>query len=241
MIETKLDPKEEREYAELRKLAQKLHIPIPEAFLTLEVFDKDGRVIQRHRQRSHSWVRNAYNLMFSQLAGKDIDDAAVFGAGKLNYKVTDGTIKQTDRCGGTSNPVDSLTSGYRAAAADDERGILVGYGTAAESFEDYVLEHLLIEGTTDDGHHLSFVESEAHSITWTAGTLTLKNDLVRYFNNNEATQSVDVEEVALVWYAIAGLTPLYVLFTRDKLASTVTIPITGQLKVTYTISLTYPE
>ncbi|GAH54393.1 unnamed protein product, partial [marine sediment metagenome] len=167
MIETKLDPKEEREYAKLRKLSQKLHIPIPEAFLTLEVFDKNGRVIQRHRQRSHSWVRNVYNLMFSQLAGKDIDDAAVFGAGKLNYKVTGGAIKQTDKCGGTSNAVDSLISGYRAAAADDERGILVGYGTAAESFEDYVLENLIIEGTTDDGHHLSYVESEVHSITWT--------------------------------------------------------------------------
>ena len=240
MIETKLDPKEEREYAELRKLSQKLHILTPEAFLTLEVFDKNGRVIQRHRQRSHSWVRNAYNLMFSQLAGKDIDDAD-FGAGKLNYKETDGGILQTDHCGGCSNPVDSLISGYRAEAADDERGILVGYGTAAESFEDYVLENLIIEGTTDDGHHLSYIESEVHSITWTGGTLTLKNDLVRYFNNNEATQSVDVEEVALVWYAIAGETPLYVLFTRDKLASTVTIPVTGQLKVTYTIQLTYPE
>ncbi|GAH56549.1 unnamed protein product [marine sediment metagenome] len=146
---------------------------------------------------------------------------------------------QTDHCGGCSNPVDSLVSGYRAEAAEDARGILVGYGTAAESFEDYVLEHPLIEGTIDDGHHLSYIESEVHSITWTGGTLTLKNDLVRYFNNNEATQSVDVEEVALVWYALAGGS-YYVLFSRDKLGATVTVPVTGQLKVTYTIQLTYP-
>ncbi|GAI36690.1 unnamed protein product, partial [marine sediment metagenome] len=37
-----LDLKEERKYKRLRKLGQELHIPIPEAFWTLEVFDKDG-------------------------------------------------------------------------------------------------------------------------------------------------------------------------------------------------------
>jgi hypothetical protein len=34
---------------------------------------------------------------------------------------------------------------------------------------------------------------------------------------------------------------VYTLVCRDKLAATVTIPNTGQLKVTYTIQLTYPS
>ncbi|GAJ23175.1 unnamed protein product, partial [marine sediment metagenome] len=33
----------------------------------------------------------------------------------------------------------ALFYGYIAPASDDDYGILVGYGTAAESFEDYVL------------------------------------------------------------------------------------------------------
>ena len=80
MPETELDPKEEQKYEELRKLGQELKIPISEAFLTLEVFDKDGKLIQKHRQRSHSWTRNAYNALFSNLASVNLDDDT-FGAG----------------------------------------------------------------------------------------------------------------------------------------------------------------
>ncbi|GAJ13452.1 unnamed protein product, partial [marine sediment metagenome] len=65
-----LDLKEERQYERLKKLGRELHIPIPEHFLTMEVFDKDGKLIQRHHQRSHSWVRNAYHLLFCQFARK---------------------------------------------------------------------------------------------------------------------------------------------------------------------------
>ncbi|GAJ14761.1 unnamed protein product, partial [marine sediment metagenome] len=87
-----LDPKEERQYKRLRKLGQELHIMLPEAFWTFEVFDRNGKLIQRHRQRSHSWVRNAYNHSFSELAAKNASDST-FGAGKLNIKDPDGLVK----------------------------------------------------------------------------------------------------------------------------------------------------
>jgi len=86
-----LDTKEERKYEQLRKLGQELHIPIPEAFLTLEVFDKDGKLLQRHHQRSHSWVRNAYNMLFCQLSGKGCTGDG-FGAGKISVKQPDTTV-----------------------------------------------------------------------------------------------------------------------------------------------------
>ena len=230
-----LDLKEEQQYRELKRLAQKLHIPIPEAFLTLEVFDKNGKLIQRHRQRSHSWVRNAYNIMFTQLAGKDGNDDT-FGAGKLNAKDTGGVLRYGTAPIGfyTRSTVDSLT-GYRAPAANDTRGILVGSGTNAESFEDYVLQTQIAEGT--GAGQLSHIESEAHSVAYADTTLT--NTLIRYFNNNSGG-NVDVNEVALSAYADAGGNPYTWITARDKLASTVTVPNTGQLKVTYTIQLTYP-
>ena len=58
---------EEHKYKELKRLGTELHIPIFEAFLKLEVFDKDGKLVQEHSQRGHSWTRNAYNMMFSSL------------------------------------------------------------------------------------------------------------------------------------------------------------------------------
>jgi len=230
-----LDPKEEQQYTKLRKLAQKLHIPMPEAFLELEVIDKDGNVIQSHKQRSHSWTRNAYNLIFCELAGKDASDAGLFQGGKLSIKDTSAAIQDAARVpfisSALGNSADAVGAAYRAGAGIDTFGILVGSGVNAESFEDYVLQTKLANAT------LAHVASEPHSISYAA--LTLKNTLVRYFNNNSGV-SQDVNEVALVAYGAAGTSACYFLVTRDKLAATVTVPDTGQLKVTYTIQLTYP-
>jgi hypothetical protein len=233
-----LDRKEEQKFKRLRKLAQELHIPVPEAFIELEVTDKDGKVIQKHRQRSHSWVRNAYNFMFCSLAAKNASDGA-FGAGLLSVRFTDGTVV------GDGYPItwgerdlDSPGWGYLAAAAVTDYGIVVGSGTNAEDFEDYALQTQIAEGT--GAGQLNHVQSESHNASY--ADTTLKDELVRYFNNNSGGD-VDVNEVGVIGHfsRISGPYADYeALVCRDKLASTVTVPDTGQLKVTYTIQLTYP-
>lgn len=227
---------EEALYEQLRKLGQRLHIPIPEAFWELEVRDGNGKVIRCLKQRSHSWVRNAYNVIFSMLAGKDGDDAT-FEAGKLNLKRTDGVIYSG------SYPlqyyqratIDATSQGYRGPAGQDEWGILLGSGTNPESFEDYGLQTKIADGT--GAGQLSYIESEPHSITYEPATLSLKNTLVRYFNNNSGGD-IDVNEVGLAANSLGTMNWRF-LMARDKLTSTVTVPNTGQLKVTYTVQLSY--
>ena len=233
-----LDLKEEKQYDELRKLGQKLHIPIPEAFIELEVRDKYGFVIQRHKQRSHSWVRNAYNALFVQLAGKGCTETG-FGAGKISIKATNESILEI--AGSAINVVsggsaDDVGSGYREGAGEIEHGILVGSGINAESFEDYVLQTPIAEGT--GAGELNAVQSDPHAYSYAA--LVGKNTLIRYFNNNSGG-NVDINEVCLATKGCVGVPCTYLwVMSRDKLASTVTVPDTGQLKVTYTIQLTYP-
>ena len=243
-----VDIKEEEKYEQLRKLGQELHVPIPVAFLEIEVRDKNGKTISKHRQRSHSWCRNAYNCIFSTIAGKDGDDVA-WGAGLLCWKKTSGVLQTDDAPLGLPwwerNDTNRVTVddtsfgfGFRAPAANDDYGILVGSGVGAESFEDFALGTPIIEGS--GAGQLNHVISEPHAITYTAGTKTLKNDLARFFNNNSGG-NIDVNEVALVsgvGLSGAGLN-LPVLFARDKLGATITVPDTGQLKVTYTIELVY--
>ena len=241
-----VNAKEEREYRELRRLGQKLHVPIPEAFWGFEVFDKDGKLIQKHKQRSHSWVRNAYNLLFCQLAGVNAADNT-FGAGKLSIKLPDGTVKHGAYAlylGYNSTKsievADQFGRGYRGAAGEDSCGIQVGSGSVtAESFEDYVLETLISNGTGLG--ELSYTLQEPHSISYESASKILKNTQIRYFNNNSGG-AVSVNEVALIGQGSAGGSYFVKwLQTRDKLASTVTVPDTGQLKVTYTVELSYPS
>jgi hypothetical protein len=231
---------EEALYDQLKRLGRKLHIPTVETFWEVEVRDGNGKVVQCFKQRSHSWVRNAYNLIFATLAGKDLSDST-FGAGKLNLKDTGNVI----RYGAANTPCyywnssDAAGWGYRGVAGSHAYGILVGSGSNPEDFESYYL-HVAIANGTGAGQ-LSYVQSEPHVVTWIPGTLTLKNELVRYFNNNSGAD-VNVTEVALIRheYMPRSSTDAYYMMARDLLASTVTVPNTGQLKVTYTIQLVYP-
>ncbi len=231
---------EEAQYEELRKLGQRLHIPIPEAYWECEVRDRNGKIIQRLRQHSHSWVRNAYNMMFCYLAGKDLSNSG-FGSGYLSLKDTGNNVRygSSPVCLSSTTSADGTSFGYRGPAGTDTYGILVGSGTNPESFEDYALQTKIANGT--GAGQLSYVESEAHAVSWTPGMLTMKNELARYFNNNSGN-AINVNEVALALrgYQPGTSVPYNFITARDKLVATVTVPNTGQLKVTYTVQLTYP-
>jgi len=135
-----MNAKEESRYEQLRRLGQELHIPISEAFWEVEVRDGKGKIVQSLRQRSHSWVRNAYNHMFAQLAGKNANDA-LYGAGKLNVKDTAGTLRSASTPIGQSDAdVDGTSYGYRGPAGNDTWGIQVGSGANPENFEDHQLQ-----------------------------------------------------------------------------------------------------
>ncbi len=229
--------KEEQKYERLRKLAQELHIPMPEAFWTLEVFDKDGNLLQRHKQRSHSWTRNAYNHLASQLMAKNADDNT-FGAGKLSIKKEDTTVKfgayPITFAQGSS--VDASPIGYMGGAGQDTVGIMVGTGTDAESFEDYTLQTKIDNGAA--ATELNYVASETTTMGYAA--LTLTATLIRYFNNNSGG-GITVNEVGIPCNGYVQNGGNIWLQVRDKLAVGVTVPDTGQLKVTYTIQLAYPS
>ncbi len=246
-----LDPREEAEFETLRLMGQRLHVPIFEAFWELEVMDRGGRPVQSLRQRSHSFVRNAYNHLLSQLAAKNGDGGAVFGGGFINIRNTGGSVLTGsfpiltghDSNSTSTTPLDSATSfnqGVLAAAGIDSKGIVVGSGVNPESFESFALQTPILNGTT--AGKLSHVQSEPVAVAYNAGTLTLTVTHARFFNNNSGG-NVDVNEVAIYLVGktgAGGQSNVAWMPARDKLAATVTVPNTGQLKVTYTISLTYP-
>ena len=233
---------EEHKYEELKKLGTELHIPIFETFLRLEVFGKDGNLTKEYNQRGHSWVRNAYNILFCQMAAK-IPRDDTFAAGKLSLRDTGGTVQYSaiypiNYSYSSNIDLAATDHGFIADSGDDSSGIVIGIGTNAESFEDYVLQTPVTNGTTSG--KISYIAQSTHSITYTAGTKVLKSDFVRYFNNNSGG-SIVVSEVGLVTDISIYSVSYNILVSRDLLGATVTVADTGQLKVTYTIQITYPS
>lgn len=239
--------KTEDMYLELERLGRVLGVPVPQCHITLETFDKNGEQVSYYKRRSHTWTRNAFNHMFSQLAGKDLDDTTTFAGGFLNIKMTNGTVHHSDKpscivnisstaATYSADDANATSGGYRGPAGNALYGIQVGTGTGAESFEDYVLGTLIDTG--NGAGELAYGEQEAHAETYTAGTLTYEADLVRYFNNNSGG-AITVAEVALVARGQFVSENQYSLMSRDKLDTGVEVADTGQLKVTITISLIF--
>lgn len=244
------DP-DEPEFETLRRLGGKLKIPVTECFLSIEVLmggvpipipDMNGKMVPVIHQRSRSWVRNAYNCLFMHMTGKGATSASYAG-GALAIKNTAGTVTGVATyiyghgpysSAGTQVQDTSTSIGFLAAAGSTTRGIIVGGGTNAESFEDYALQTPIVEGT--GAGQLSHVASEPHSLTYDSGTKTLTDALARYMNNNSGN-SIGVNEVGLVNHVASGQD---LLMSRDKLGATITVLNAGQLKVTYTLALVFP-
>lgn len=231
--------KKEEDYQAFARMGQHLGIPVFEAWLEMEVTLKGERT-HYHRQRSHSWTRNAYNVMASQLLGLNGNDAT-FAGGNLNLKDTGGTMRYGTYGLGfdpnvTFENASTTQPGYRATSGSLVGGIVVGTGTSAESFEDYVLETPVAEGT--GAGQMNYAASDVHVESYVAGTLTKTNTLVRYANNNSAAD-IEINEVALYGRSFANGSVQTVCYARDALGATVIIAVSAQLKVTYTINLVY--
>jgi hypothetical protein len=218
-----------------------LHVPICEAKILIESFDtqtKNQRLIQSYKGYGHSWTRNAYNQLFSTLAAVNGSDNT-FEGGKLSIRGTNGTVEFGAQGLGLE-PANMTTAGKGniGLVGDVSQGIVVGSGVNAESFEDYVLQTIIANGA--GAGQLNYIQSQATVVSYVVGTKTLTATLVRYMNNNSGG-NVSVNEIALIATAwLAGGFERFIVMSRDHLGATITIPDTGQLKVTYAISLVYP-
>lgn len=254
-------PETEAEYQELSKLGKELKIPIPETFLQLEVF-KDGQRIYGHKQRSHSWNRNAYNWMISQLGGKNAE-AAPFGPGRINIiryiaagsdsvgtpqNVPIGWGPSAAGSGGSNNqnwnPIDTEAqriAGIFALAGTTTRGIFPGSGNAAEDFNGSRLANLIPHG--EGAGQLSYQTTIMPALEYDAPSKTLTSKYIRHFNNNSGG-TLTLNEVGIFPQVCTGDTSSasgYCMVCRDVLSTPLELPDTGQLKVTFSIEIVYPE
>jgi hypothetical protein len=224
-----------------------LRVPVPEQFMEIMVHDADGKLIDHRGGRAHSWTRNAYNLLFMEMAGStNYTPFNVYAAGGLAYKDQLGNLKSSSQSSiygmytdgvDAYESADSSKSGYRGASNSNANGILVGSSDAAENFDDYILAAKIVSGTA--AGQLSYAMQEVHVRSYDSGAKVFQNELKRFFNNNSGG-NVSVSEIGLSGYIGQSSTGYYVLMARDVLPSPVTVPNGGQLTVIYLIKLQYP-
>jgi hypothetical protein len=242
-------PEIEAKYQRLEALGRKLGVPLLCGHLDLQI-SRNGKLLTHRKQRSRSWTRNAYNLIFCQLGSTNPTDAT-FGSGLLSYKKSDGNIvRYTGDYGAWVTYIDyynvetreneSAGRGSRAAANDAGHGIVIGTDGTGESFDHFKLISPIAAGL--GAGQLSMIAQEAPVLSYDAGTKTLTDTLVRFMNNNSGGD-ITAREVGLIvkMQTYTAYSMSLFLFSRDVLSPEVVIPNAGQIRIQYSISLVYPS
>ena len=216
----------ENDYIKLIHLSQRLKIPIMLAHIIVESFI-DGRLHQKFEGRSHTWVRNFWNLITVYPCDLPLV-ATNFGAGYLSLKQISAAVSALNK---DQHEISNL-----GPISNSTYGILCGRGSNAESFESYALTTPITHGT--GANQLSHRAQNATTQEYTAGTKTWNMNLVRLFDNLSGS-TISVTETAIVIYTSAY--GYKVMLCRDLLGAPVDVLNNGVLSITYPLSIVFPD
>ncbi len=219
--------------------------PMIELFIAADLFLKGERVGGFEKRRAHSWVKNYYNRLAALLCG-----SLIAVSQDTDFRRTSGAVSESN----TGSPNTSKLPFYRTTTGDmtiqgtsgnDSRGIVVGSGEGAEDFgmgndpaaESYKLTTLIANGNS--AGELGYAVQNALRPTITPGANVIyAAPWERYFNNTSGGD-VTVNEVGIYADGNFGFN-MQIMMARDLLPSSLVIADSGQLKVTYTITVTIP-
>jgi hypothetical protein len=208
---------------------------LPDLYLDFKKF-KGGEEVYHHREEGHSWVRNAYNLMFSVMADAGGDDSNLFGAGQMSAKVTTGGIAHSSSGVPYRLSGNTTGTGFVHTQTNNSYGIQVGTGNAAFSAEQNVLDALVPYGS--GAGQLFYGLMGATSCVYDSQTKTWTAKIQRIFENTSGG-SITIAEVGLTWYGYMFKAANTYLMARDVLGTPVVLADGEVLRVTYEISMDF--
>jgi len=201
----KQEKKQKRVQPTSRKIEESLSYSV-------EVRDKQGRVIQRISAPSRSYVQQWNQIINIQ-------------ASQANKTVTD--------IAGNPISIPKHSASLRADALLILMSIVVGKGTTAVAITDYALESLLEYGTGTDELSYQPETFTEPSVVGSTCSFTLRRVMV----NNSGATITGIKEIGC-YNGHGGVGVGMILGFRDVLPSAVSVPHGGSITVTYTIKVT---
>ena len=216
-------------------------IEMMKADIVIKLINQNGIETIMLDRPSHSWTKNYYQFIFSQIAGihptSTVYATTVTTVSGTSYGATSNAQRYRNLWGG--NPA---TWGEDCAWCDSGTnatmsGCVIGTGTALENFTATNLNAICNNGTGTD--YFVFGVTTKYFSTSSAGTvLRLKHD--RTFTNNSG-DTINVNEAGLYayFYAIDWEREQF-LINRDTFG-TISVANGSSLYVAYTLKLTLPN
>jgi hypothetical protein len=207
-------------------------VPITKEHLFYRIKDKDGNVVSEKEVPCHSWTKNFYLSMFSNLCGP-------------NSNSSDGLQVKTIAGVSLDNNTIHLqwtnaTADYLGGSGVANKGIVVGNSDTVQTFgtDDYALASIIAHGT--GAGQLQYSAQATATVADDGANRTVTH--VRSFVNGSGG-NVTVKEVG--WYIegysdVDPYTDKFMWF-RDILGTPIIVSNTQELEITFEITLTYPE
>lgn len=184
---------------------------------TVEVTNKDGRVLQRISAPSRSYVEQ-----WNQIINRQASQSSTLA-------VRD--ILGTER---TAKGGNDVILAANAGIGVVSKGIRVGKGTTAVAIDDYALGSPCDEGTGTDEFEHQLVGFTEPSVAGSTCSFTITRTMI---NNSGATIS-GIKEISCYFTFLYDATTGTAMGFRDVLPSPVYVPHGGSITVTYTLRVT---
>jgi hypothetical protein len=160
---------------------------IPKAYWEIEIRDKNGKLLERKRFKSHSWLRQFIDWL--RMCAYQLKTTATVNTMTINDVTnTARTVPNT-----STQYAGAFVMGYNAPANTSDYGLVVGSGDAPNSISTYALASQIIHGSGSGQliYGATTVEAVANP---SGGDLQFR--VIRPFTNNSGA-SVTVKEVGI--------------------------------------------
>jgi len=184
--------------------------PLMDGYLEIEIKNKDGEVVEKYRQKLHSWVRNFAHALRGILCCNTCDPCETVIDVNGNSYPYPRTFAQ-------SVPVLRVDE----AAGSIKKGIVFGTGTTPASPDDYKLESPIPHGTSSG--QLNYKECTVRGVEEITNGARIT--IVR-MATNESGGDITVSEVGLIAEAsnLQANGNIYFLILREVLSEPRTVP-----------------
>jgi membrane-bound metal-dependent hydrolase YbcI (DUF457 family) len=194
----------------------------------LEVRDKNGRIVKKHRQMSHSFLRQWLQFLRCQMS-------CVAGSGGLTINVIDETGAARSYPHTWARYISEEALATNGGAGDTSQGIVVGTSNAPNTVNTYCLGAKISHGTGSG--QLYYGTHTIDDIVNPSGNILLFR-IIRTFSNSSGA-TITVKEVGLLVRTLCYNAVYYsFLVARDVLSTPVDVPNGMTLTVRYILQIT---
>jgi len=206
----------------------------PRTTVMAEITGVDGNVKLKQTMLSKSWVRNAYCWCIGQMGGLvSTQGGTTYGVGTLVLK----DIGGSDYSSGSYVAYIQSWGNYTGIANLTTRGIVIGTGDTAESFEHHSLASKIANGK--GAGQMQYLAQAAALFLYDSANKKYTARHVRGFSNNSGG-SITVKETGMDFQFNAPATAQFMV-CRDLFSPTIAVANGETLTITYEISLVFPE